>query len=120
MQRASSRALASKGPSSREAELARRIEQLEVKLAKRTRSSPRSLRNMGPKKSARGALSGRWVPHDTRDTVVDFITAWSTKTDIAQDRFIRWVGVNRGKFFHWKQRYGKANEHRSGAAGDPR
>jgi len=25
--------------------------------------------------------------------------------------FIRWVGVSRGKFFDWKQRYGKLNEH---------
>jgi putative transposase len=46
-----------------------------------------------------------------RDTVVDFVAAWSAKTAIAQDRFIRWLGVSRGKFFDWKQRYGKANEH---------
>jgi hypothetical protein len=49
--------------------------------------------------------------HDTRDTVVDFIAEWSRKTEIAQERFIRWVGVSRGKFFDWKERYGKANEH---------
>jgi putative transposase len=36
---------------------------------------------------------------------------WSEKTEIAADRFIRWVGVARGKFFDWKKRYGKANEH---------
>lgn len=56
-------------------------------------------------------MNGRWVPHDTRDTVVDFIDAWSTKTEIPQGRFIGWVGVSRGKFFDWKQRYGKVNEH---------
>jgi putative transposase len=43
--------------------------------------------------------------------VVDFIAEWSRKTEIAQERFIRWVGVSRGKFFDWKERYGKANEH---------
>lgn len=43
--------------------------------------------------------------------MVDFVRAWSEKTEIAADRFIRWIGVARGKFFDWKKRYGKANEH---------
>jgi transposase InsO family protein len=51
------------------------------------------------------------VPHDTRDEVVDFVRAWSDKTEVAADLFIRWIGVARGKFFDWKKRYGKANEH---------
>jgi hypothetical protein len=29
------------------------------------------------------ALSGRWVPHDIRDTIVDFVRVWSDKTEIA-------------------------------------
>jgi putative transposase len=36
---------------------------------------------------------------------------WAEKTELAAERFIGWVGVSRGKFFDWKQRYGKANEH---------
>lgn len=56
-------------------------------------------------------MNGRWVPHDTRDTLVDFVATWSTKTELAQELFVRWLGVSRGKFFAWKQRYGKANEH---------
>src|SRR5262249_8568607 len=63
------------------------------------------------KKRAWGALSGRWVPHDLRDTVVDFVRVWSDKTEIAADRFVGWIGIARGKFFAWKKRYGKANEH---------
>jgi putative transposase len=43
--------------------------------------------------------------------VVDFVRAWSAKTEIAADRFVAWIGVARGKFFEWKKRYGKANEH---------
>jgi transposase InsO family protein len=54
---------------------------------------------------------GRWVPHDTRDTVVDFVRDWSAKTEIPAGRFIAWIGIARGKFFDWRQRYGKANEH---------
>ena len=29
------------------------------------------------------ALTGRWVPHDTRYTVVDFARQWSQNTEIA-------------------------------------
>jgi hypothetical protein len=39
------------------------------------------------------------------------VRAWSDKTEIAVDRFIAWIGVARGKFFAWRKRYGKANEH---------
>lgn len=46
-----------------------------------------------------------------RDTVVDFVRTWSGKTEIKADEFIVWLEVSRGKFFDWKKRYGKANEH---------
>ncbi len=36
---------------------------------------------------------------------------WSARTEIPAARFIAWVGVQRGKFYDWQQRYGKANEH---------
>lgn len=36
---------------------------------------------------------------------------WADKTEIAAERFVRWIGISRGKYFDWKQRYGKANEH---------
>jgi putative transposase len=39
------------------------------------------------------------------------VRVWSTKTEIAADRFVAWTGVARGKFFDWKKRYGEANEH---------
>ena len=38
-------------------------------------------------------MTGRWVPHDTRDTVVDFVRTWSDKTDIPVCRFLPWVGI---------------------------
>jgi len=46
-----------------------------------------------------------------RDEVVDFVRAWSTKTELPAERFIAWLGIARGKFFAWKERYGKVNEH---------
>lgn len=46
-----------------------------------------------------------------RDEVVDFVREWSEKTEISIRRFVVWLEVPRGKFFNWRQRYGKANEH---------
>jgi putative transposase len=43
--------------------------------------------------------------------VVDFVSSLHTKTDIAQGKLVRWLGLARSKFYGWKQRYGKANEH---------
>jgi transposase InsO family protein len=43
--------------------------------------------------------------------VVDFVTVWSEKSDIPVRRFIAWIGIGAGKFYSWRQRYGKVNEH---------
>jgi putative transposase len=42
---------------------------------------------------------------------VDFVNDWVQKTEIPQNRFIVWLNLAESKFFHWKQRYGKVNEH---------
>jgi len=46
-----------------------------------------------------------------RDEVVDFVALWSEKTELPQERFVAWLDIHRAKFFDWKQRYGKVNEH---------
>lgn len=46
-----------------------------------------------------------------RDEVVDFVAEWSTKTSLPAASFIAWIGLAKGKFYAWKKRYGKANEH---------
>jgi putative transposase len=51
------------------------------------------------------------VPHDTRDTIVDFVRTWSDKTDIPVCRFLPWIDIGTSKFHDWKQRFGKVNEH---------
>ena len=48
---------------------------------------------------------------DTRDQIVDFVRSWSDKTDIPLGRFLPWIGVGTSKFYDWKQRFGKVNEH---------
>jgi putative transposase len=56
-------------------------------------------------------LTKVWVPHDVRDLVVDFVRCWSEKTEIGTGRFIHWLGVRASKFYDWRERYGRVNEH---------
>ena len=56
-------------------------------------------------------MKDAWTEPDVRDEVVDFVTALKAKTDIGQQRLVGWLGIARSKFYAWKQRYGKANEH---------
>jgi transposase InsO family protein len=51
------------------------------------------------------------VPHDVRDQVVDYVRCWSEKTEIGAGRFIHWLGVAASKFYNWRKRYGRVNEH---------
>jgi putative transposase len=51
------------------------------------------------------------VPHDVRDEVVDFVRRWSEKTEIGIGRFIGWLHIGASKFYDWRQRYGRVNEH---------
>jgi transposase InsO family protein len=46
-----------------------------------------------------------------RDQIVDFVRRWSKKTEIGAGRFINWLGVTASKFYDWRQRYGRVNEH---------
>ncbi len=52
-----------------------------------------------------------WVPPETRDSLVDFVRRWSSKTEISARCFTRWLGISSSKFYDWACRYGKVNEH---------
>ena len=56
-------------------------------------------------------LKGSWVPHDTRDEIVDDVRYWNGRTDIPARRIVAWAGLGSSKFYDWKKRYGKVNEH---------
>jgi putative transposase len=56
-------------------------------------------------------LNGLWVPHDTRDTIVEYVRRWSGRTEIPAKRFVAWLGIAEGKFYDWRNRFGKVNEH---------
>jgi transposase InsO family protein len=43
--------------------------------------------------------------------VVDFIRTWSEKTSLLIERLLGWLELSVGKFYDWRQRYGKRNQH---------
>jgi len=51
------------------------------------------------------------VPHDLRDTVVDFLKHYHALTGLALVQLLFWLALSPRKFNCWKHRYGKANEH---------
>ena len=58
------------------------------------------------------------MPADTRDDVVDFIGRWSGRTELPSRRFLTWLGLAPGKYYAWRERYGRANEHNAQALRD--
>jgi putative transposase len=43
--------------------------------------------------------------------IIDFIQRWAPRAEIRPLQFVAWIGLSRSKYYDWKQRYGKANEH---------
>lgn len=46
-----------------------------------------------------------------RDRFVDDITELAALTELPVKWLIAWAGVHKGRFYDWRKRYGKANEH---------
>ncbi|MGH9554567.1 MAG: DDE-type integrase/transposase/recombinase, partial [Terriglobales bacterium] len=42
---------------------------------------------------------------------MDFSRKWSERTEIAVKRLIGWLGLAASKYYDWRQRYGRINEH---------
>ena len=62
-------------------------------------------------KATASPLKGVWVPHDTRDQIVDYINYWTEQSELPASRLLGWLELGSSKFHDWKQRYGKVNEH---------
>jgi putative transposase len=43
--------------------------------------------------------------------IIDFIQRWAPRTGLSPLLLVGWIGLSRSKFYDWRQRYGKANEH---------
>lgn len=52
-----------------------------------------------------------WVSPDIRDAIVDYVRYWSHKGEIAIATLVKWIGLPISKFYSWRERYGRVNEH---------
>ncbi len=58
-------------------------------------------------------MKGTWVQPDIRDEVIDYVRYWSEKTQIKTEKMVNQLGIARSKYYDWRCRYGKVNEHNS-------
>jgi transposase InsO family protein len=56
-------------------------------------------------------LKGVWVQPDLRDRIVDFVRERAAQTELPAARLVAWIGISASKFYDWRRRYGKVNEH---------
>jgi transposase-like protein len=90
----------------------KKIEALEQKLQRKNEVLSELLEeHTRLKKRTWGGLTAQWVAQDTRDAIMDFIGHWSERTEIGALQLVAWIGLSRSKFYFWRNRYGKANEH---------
>ena len=43
--------------------------------------------------------------------MIDFVGRWSRETEIAVRALALWLGLRASKFYSWRARYGRVNEH---------
>lgn len=46
-----------------------------------------------------------------RDSISDDVRRWSERTEIPARQFVGWLEIAQSKFYDWRKRYGKVNEH---------
>jgi len=56
-------------------------------------------------------LKNSWAEPDIRDEVVDYVRYWSSRTEIKAGKIVNHIGITRSKYYDWRRRYGKTNEH---------
>jgi len=56
-------------------------------------------------------LKDSWAEPDIRDEVVDYVRYWSSRTEIKAGKIVNHIGITRSKYYDWRRRYGKTNEH---------
>lgn len=56
-------------------------------------------------------MNGVWVQPDLCDRIIDFVRERVAQTELPASSLVGWIGISASKFFDWKRRYGKLNEH---------
>jgi len=54
---------------------------------------------------------GTWVSPTVRDDVIGFVQTYSDKTGLSKGHLIERIGIRRDKFYDWRNRKGRSNEH---------
>ncbi len=91
----------------------RKIEQLQTKLINKNEVITEPMEeNVKAQKRMWGTLIGRWIPHDTRDEIVDYVQQWSKRTELPAGKLVRWAGVGlsgaqTGRLFRAREPHGK-------------
>lgn len=78
-------------------ELGGKVEHLKAKLLKKDAVIAELSEALVDLRKSSGSLNGRWVPHDIRDEVIDFVADWSEKTELAPARFALWLRIQRSQ-----------------------
>lgn len=52
-----------------------------------------------------------WVSPSIRDDVVEFVQRYSEKTGLSQSFLVARIGIGRDKFYDWRRRRGRSNDH---------
>lgn len=56
-------------------------------------------------------MTKRWVRVGVRDAVVLYVDALVSRTEFQFKDLLRMIGISKGKYFQWKKRMGKENNH---------
>lgn len=43
--------------------------------------------------------------------MIDYVKHWSDRAETPAKQIVQWIGIAQSKYFDWKKRYGKVNEH---------
>lgn len=43
--------------------------------------------------------------------MIDYVNHWSDRAETPAKQIVQWIGISQSKYFDWKKRYGKVNEH---------
>ena len=52
-----------------------------------------------------------WVSREVRDEVVKFVKYWHQRGAFSTKRLLKWMGLNRSKYYAWQGRQGQENRH---------
>ena len=87
----------------RDSKLEKRVADLESRLSRKHEVLSELMEEHVALKKTWGDLKAEWLPHDTRDQVVDFVNRWSEKSEIPVCAFVRMLGgVGASSSVDWK------------------